>query len=199
MNQREPTSAPFGAGQALPCLALLLLTLLAGVRGWSRPTLPPRTASHIQPYLVALGAPPLRFDELTPPPDLVTRPPAGAPPQPVEVADVANPLTNTTAAPAVPTADVMAPPVAASNVPVVPGPVVEPAAVDSEPAVAPTRTPPPIIPDELRPQARPEDFLPFFQIPSPAGDATVIVPVPRAPATAAPLPPSSATYTQTPR
>ena len=70
-----------------------------------------------------------------------------------------------------------------------------PSATDDPP---PVRTPTPILRDDLRPQTRPEDFLPFFQIPAPGSDADVIVPTPRTPV-GTPLPPSSATYTQTPR
>jgi hypothetical protein len=194
MNQREPTAAPLGAGQALPCLALLLL-LMAVVRAWSRPMQPSRPASVQEvPYLVALGAPPLRFLEPAPPPDLVSRPPAAAPPHPSDTDEVASPSAE-------PVAQTAPPPSPLS----LPTPVSAPA--DSAPASeaeasvpAPTRTPQPILPDEIRPQARPEDFLPFFQIPSTQpGDPSVIVPVPRASVPTTPLPPSSATYTQTPR
>lgn len=197
MNQREPTAAPLGAGQALPCLALLLLLLLAVARAWSRPTQPSRPAfAQEVPYLVALGAPPLRFLEPAPPPDLVSRPAAGAPPVP-SLAE----QTNTPAAETANTSDAAGTPTLASSLPT---PLPLPLPTDNAPASeadasapAPTRVPQPILPDEIRPQARPEDFLPFFQIPVPqTGNADVIVPVPRAPA---PLPPSSATYTQTPR
>jgi len=57
-----------------------------------------------------------------------------------------------------------------------------------------------ILPDELHPQVRPEDFLPFFQIPGAAtgpGDVTLVVPVPRNPPAPPTQPTSSATYTQT--
>ncbi len=202
MNQREPTSAPVGAGQALPCLALLLLSLLVVARAWSRPIFfqASATAQH-KPYLVALGSPPLRFQEPAPPPDLTARLAAGAPPQPA-----AGPASNDPA----PSTDPVAP-VAPSNSSISPSapPTASSLAIDSaslveietttDGAPTPARTPLPILPDELRPQARPEDFLPFFQIPvSRPGDLNVIVPVPRAPADPAALPPSSATYTQTP-
>ena len=62
-------------------------------------------------------------------------------------------------------------------------------ASEPTPAPAPTRTPAPakptsapIIPDDVRPAVRAEDFLPYFQIPGAAAPA--------------PLPPSTATYTQ---
>jgi hypothetical protein len=47
------------------------------------------------------------------------------------------------------------------------------------------------LPDDLRQPTRPEDFLPYFQLPGPGVNPGVPAP--------APLPPSSATYTQTPR
>lgn len=204
MNQREPTPAPLGAGQALPCLALLLLSLLAVVRAWSRPAHHPQSAfGHAKPYLVALGAPPLRFQELEPPPDLVTRPPAAAPPQPAAAAGsepapsdnpqpVSSPSSVVTASPVAPVAPASSVTTNDATTDLLPP--------ESEPP--PVRTPAPILPDDLRPQARPEDFLPFFRIPvSRPGDPTVIVPVPRTPAnpaSPAPLPPSSATYTQSP-
>lgn len=198
MNQREPTSAPVGAGQALPCLALLLLFLLVVARAWSRPIFPQASAlAQHKPYLVALGSPPLRFQEPAPPPDLTTRLAAGAPPQPS-----ADSASSESAPPANPAASGSQP---NSTTPSAP-PTASSLAIDSasttlttDEAPVPARTPLPILPDELRPQARPEDFLPFFQIPvSRPGDVNVVVPVPRAPAAPAALPPSSATYTQTP-
>ena len=54
-----------------------------------------------------------------------------------------------------------------------------------------THGPLPILPDDLRQPTRPEDFLPYFQLPGPGVNPGVPAP--------APLPPSSATYTQTPR
>ena len=204
MNQREPTSAPVGAGQALPCLALLLLPLLTAAQGWARPALSAPHAYSAKSYLVALGSPPLRFEEPAPPPDLVTRPPAAAPPQPPSGANASDsaalvPETNALAAtPGSPVAPAAAAIVATAPIDSV---VVEP---DEDPsdtidaAPEPARTPPPILRDDFRPQTRPEDFLPYFQIPAPGTDATVIVPTPRTP-NGTPLPPSSATYTQTPR
>ena len=61
---------------------------------------------------------------------------------------------------------------------------------------------PPILPDEIRATVRPEDFLPYFQIPGSArraDDVTLLVPVPRVPNAQGSLPSSSATYTQTPK
>ena len=192
MNQREPTSAPVGAGQALPCLALLLLTLLLGVRLWARPAMAaPPAIVLAKPYLVALGSPPLRFEEPAPPPDLVTRPPASAPPEPAETETPAAETSDEVVAAPTSTAPLPSAPVAAE--------VVEEVSETPEETAAPVRTPQPILADDVRPQARPEDFLPYFQIPAPNNNADVIVPIPRTPGSSStPLPPSSATYIQTP-
>ena len=201
MNQREPTSAPVGAGQALPCLALLLLPLLTAAQGWARPALS-APASSAKSYLVALGSPPLRFEEPAPPPDLVTRPPAAAPPQPTPGANVSDSAQPALEADALATTSTVAPATAAivgtSPIDSVEVELDEPLPALIDDAPEPARTPPPILRDDLRPQIRPEDFLPYFQIPAPGTDATVIVPTPRTP-NGTPLPPSSATYTQTPR
>jgi len=207
MNHREPTSAPsFGAGSALPCLALLLLPLMAVARAWGRPGQPVEMGmTPLKPYLAVLGAPPLRFEEtVQPPPDLTTRPAASAPPYPhgqdrLAVGPASIPGTAADNAPVTvtPPASAVLPPSAAPASPVASPGV---GASTSEPAVVVPRTPAPILPDETRPQVRPEDFLPYFQIPaSQPGDPNVIVPVPRGAPAPAPLPPSSATYTQTPR
>jgi hypothetical protein len=147
------------------------------------------------PYLPVLGVLPLRFQEPTPPPDLVTRPPAAAPPQPA--------LSSTENSVAADNAAALA-----RSTPVVPPPAPEvaPAPVanktPAETPAPPAKTPPAILPDEAHPAVRPEDFLPYFQIPGSAkqpGDVTLLVPAaPAAPAPAT-IPPSSATYTQTPK
>jgi hypothetical protein len=199
MNQREPTSEPQGPGWAFPCLALLLLPLLSGARAPALTQLPPQAGLTQQnPYLVALGAPPLRFQDPVPATDLAIRPPKPGAPKLI-ISDHTS--TATEAAGDVSFADV-------SHTPrTPPTPETRHETTDtlsSETAdnpSKPARTPLPILPDEVRPQARPEDFLPFFQIPAPqSGDVNVIVPVPRSPgSTATALPASSATYTQTPR
>lgn len=58
----------------------------------------------------------------------------------------------------------------------------------ADPAPAERSAPLSILPDENRPQVRPEDFLPYFQIPGA---------VPRLINEPAPLPKSTATYTET--
>lgn len=138
------------------------------------------------PYLPAVGAPALRFRAETPPPDLVARPvAAAAPPLPaLSRTESSVALANAAAAQSAST----------------------PAATDSHPGETngnpPVKLAPlPILPDETRPQVRPEDFLPFFQIPGSAtqpGGVIPLGPTVRSAPAPAPLPPSSATYSQTP-
>lgn len=186
MNHREPTSASTNAGQALSCLALLLLPLLAADRAWSRPIIPyDPPPPDPTPYLVTVGSPALRFLEAAPPPDLGGRPPAAAPPQPASDTVAAKPDVIPFTPAAAPTT-ALAPADASQATP--PSDSVQP------------HSPAPILPDELRPRVRAEDFLPYFEIPATRpGDPNVIVPIPRGAGSPAPLPASSATYTQTPK
>ena len=189
MNHREPTSVPRGTGQALPCLALLLLPLLAVARAWSRPMLPPQaTSTASKPYLGAIGAPPLRFQVPAPPPDLVTRPPAAAPPQPASTGEISDVTPH--AAPPATTATITVNPTAVpANQPT------DSAAAPEAEAPAPARTPPPILRDEIHRQTRAEDFLPFFQPPGANQNQGDFSMRPTSP-TPGVQPPSSATYQQ---
>lgn len=138
-----------------------------------------RPASH-RPYLARIGPSPLRFaaalpERTDPPaPPVLTKPEELKPEPAIEPTEPAAPLPP---APA-PVAETKAPP----------------------PAPVPTTEPKPlnILPDDTRLAVRPEDVLPFFQLPRSGADATIGVAVPFNPATpAAPaLPPSSATYQQ---
>ena len=196
MNQREPTSVPQGPGWAFPCLALLLLPLLSGARAPALTQLPPQAGLTQQnAYLVALGAPPLRFQDPVPETDLAVRPPKPGVSKSI-VSD--HPSTATEAAGDVSFADASR----SSAAPETRHETTDTISTDTaENPSKPVRTPLPILPDEVRPQARPEDFLPFFQIPATqSGDVNVIVPVPHSPGSVTTaLPASSATYTQTPR
>ncbi len=146
------------------------------------------------PYLTVVGAPALRFQESIPPPDLVTRPAAAAPPVP--------PLSPTEATVALANAAAVQPPRRATResdeAPVTD---IKPDAAASPPP--PKTVPKAILPDDTRPSVRPEDFLPYFQLPGSARSANevnVIVPPSSLTAPApAPIAPSSATYTQTPK
>jgi len=138
------------------------------------------------PYLPIVGAPPLRFQEVTPPADLVTRPAAAAPPVPaLSLTESSVALANAAAAHSA---------AMATRAPEeTPAATVKPESKVTEAPAAPAKGAPAILPDDARPQVHPEDFLPYFQIPGATrqpGDVTPVAPAP------APLPPSSATYTQ---
>ena len=155
-----------------------------------------------QPYLRIVGAPPLRFVEVTSPADPIMRMPtigtatglADNPPaelDPTTDTDTPEDVSPETAA-QMEVAEAMP---AARPLPTTVAPATR---VETEPA---SRGPAPILRDDTRPSLQPEDFLPFFQLPGTgrlSGEVTVITPVPaQAPAPPA-LPPSSATYRQTP-
>ncbi len=159
-----------------------MLSLVPGVAISASSSVAPETNfSASRPYLAAVGPAVLRFGDPPPPPDL--RPAAGAPPVPAE--ETPAPVVDAATAPDASLAEVAEPIPAAS----VAAPVAKPAA---------TRTSPPILPDDTRTKVRAEDFLPFFQFPAtgPNGDVNVVVPVAPGANSAAPIPPSSATYRQ---
>lgn len=196
MNHRDSTQPLAAARTALRTLSLLLLPTLAPHSADALPrSHSPAAAKSPAPYLPVIGAPHLRFLEAAPPPDLVARPPAAAPPQPA-----LTPAENTVAADnATAARSVTTPETPAETTPPT-DPIDPPAAAPS--AESSGNSAPPILPDDARPQVRPEDFLPYFQIPGSAqkaGDVTLLVPAPFSAPTGAPLPPSSATYTQTPK
>lgn len=191
MNYREPPHTLAGTRKAGLCLSLWLLASALP----SAHALPASLALRVvvsrpaesTPYLPVAGAPAMRFQE-----------PAPAP--------AAMPSSVSAAAPVVASSDV-------SSAPVSPAPLTAPSSATAEASVAdkpankestssPTKAPAPILPDDTRPTVRPEDFLPYFQIPGSArqpADVTLLVPVPRTAPAPASLPPSSATYTQTPK
>ncbi len=181
-------------------LSLLLLPAMApkGVDALPRTPRSDADGGKPAPYLPVLGPMPLRFQEAVPPPDLVTRPPAAAPPQPaLSTTENSVAADNAAAAHSIPAPSHEPAPVADSK------PVTREIASPNS-ATAPAKAAPPaILPDDAHPAVRPEDFLPYFQIPGSAkqpGDATLLIPAARsAPAAPATLPPSSATYTQTPK
>ena len=193
MNHREPTSTSQDVGRAFACLALLLLPLLSGAHAaaWPQPV-PPAGLTQPTTYLVALGAPPLRFQDPAPAAALATRPPIPGTAR-IAVADTSA-ESDVSLRPELEAPTNSQTALAAQE-------LAHPASHEAEPSTRPSgKTPLPILPDETRSQARPEDFIPFFQIPAnQPGDVNVIVPVPRAPANPSSIPASSATYTQTPR
>ncbi len=185
MNHREYTHLRVSVRRALHCLSLLLLpaALPKSLPALSRPEPgsrhPGESEPSPQPYLPVLGSPALRFQLAPPPPDLTTRPSAGAPPVPaLTPTETAVAQANVAAAnSATPVAPAASEPTSSHAQPAAVGATPTPAqpAVPAKPSAAP------IIPDDVRPSVRPEDFLPYFQIPGTA---------------APPLPPSTATYTQ---
>ncbi len=193
MNHREPPHRAAGLRRALRFVSLLLVPTLVpkSVSGGAR-THPNADAAldlqeqtpRLLPYLPVLGPPPLRFQAPQPPPDLTVRPPAGPPPIPG----------------AMPHDSIAAVPVAPPETKTAPASI-EVAANVEKSAPATAKAPPPaIIPDDARPSIRPEDFLPYFQIPGSGkpGDVNMIVPASalRGGSGSLPVAPSSATYTQ---
>lgn len=199
MNHRESPPLSAGARRALRCLSLLLVPALApdAAPAMSRPrhAFGQGVGAHggdSLPYLAMVGAPPLRFEKSAPPSDLGTRPAAAAPPLPsFSLTESAVALANAAAARST-TATTRGEDEA---------PVTElPAAASAASPLPPKPTPRAILPDDTRPKVRPEDFLPYFQIPGSARSANevnVIMPANAFPSPApATLPPSTATYTQ---
>lgn len=193
MNHREePPHLPAGARRALYATALLLVPALGLEQGHAGPrqgSLYPRAAEPT-PYLPVIGFSALRFAAAPPPPDLVTRPASVGPPVPA-----ASPIEATVAAANV-TAAQRAPALAKPE----PAAALDGASASNETATG--KPPAPILPDTAHPIVHAEDFLPYFEIPGSAhqpADVTLIAPLgPTAP-NAPVAPPSSATYTQTPR
>ncbi|MCX6953466.1 MAG: hypothetical protein NTV51_15055 [Verrucomicrobia bacterium] len=150
--------------------------------------------SDALPYLAFVGAPPLRFEKATVPPDVLTRPAAGAPPiPPLSPTESSVAQANASAAQSVAGGPLNPDRTASAD-----------GKTDGKAASAPAKpAPKPILPDDTRPALRPEDFLPYFQIPGTgksSNEVNVIMPASALPApAAAPLPPSSATYTQSPK
>jgi hypothetical protein len=193
VNQHKPPPCSGGLRQTLHCLAMLFLSGLVpeSTLAESRQRLGIRApgdwrTSKGEPYLAVIGAPGLRFREPEPEPALP--PVAVGPPVPgLNAAEAAVAVANVSA---------LRVPATEEAGPVrVTAPPHEPAPKETAKSV-----PPAILPDDTRPRVRAEDFLPFFQIPGTiqTGEAPV-VPGARGAPGPAPLPPSAATYTQSPR
>jgi hypothetical protein len=201
MNHREQTHLRAGVRRALHSLTLLLLPIVAPkalsafTPNRARPDQPKESGSDQAPppYLPVLGSPALRFQAAPPPPDLTSRPAAAAPPLPA-----LSPTENTVAQANLAAAH----PIASATPGKTPEPPPESAKVAPVPGTPAKPAPPPILPDDSAPSVRPEDFLPYFQVPgagrSPAGVNVIMPGVPGA-SGSLPVPPSSATYTQTPK
>ena len=191
MNHSEPPLLPVGARRALRCLSLLLLPAITPRAALSLPR-SRLSGDEPAPYLIVHGALALRFERPTPLPGLVTRPAAGAPPIPAlspteatvaqaNLAALQSTITRTQSEP-------LAPELSAKTA--------------RTPIAPPKNSPAAILPDDTRTSVRPEDFLPFFQIPGSApttGGAGLIIKTPISSSAGITPPPSSATYTQTPK
>lgn len=194
MNHREPPHLPAaGMRRAIQCLSLALLQVMASDNATALPQTRPLGSGPEQPhggsvpYLAAVGPPGLRFQIPAPPPAIrELSPMATAPGGTTE--DTAALANNEAVRPATE----HAPPRHSTS----------PESATTTPGTStPAKSPQPILRDNITPTVRAEDFLPYFQIPGSAqnpSDVTLLVPAaPSAPAPAA-IPPSSATYRQTP-
>jgi hypothetical protein len=197
MNLREPPHLPVDHRKTLHYVALLLLPTLAPIIALASGRV--RTSGQQSarlgdsaPYLQSVGAPPIRFRERSPPP-------AASPPS--SIFGTAIRLEGDATEGALNRPDVLlARPAALPDLAPEPAESTAPAK-PVVPAVKPPPPPPSIIPDDTRATVRPEDFLPFFQLPSPSsapGGVGVVVPMPRSATPAVNLPPSAANYRQTP-
>jgi len=192
MNHREPPQLPAGMRKAIHCLSFALLQVVATHDATALPRRRPPGNGPEQlhagaiPYLASVGVRPLRFQTPAPMP-AVREIPATIPAEISQPEDTALIAANEAAR----AGTEHAPPTQATTS--------EPSG--NTPAGAPAKSPQPILRDHIAPTVRAEDFLPYFQIPGSAqnpSDVTLLVPVaPAAPAPAA-IPPSSATYRQTP-
>ena len=188
VKYHEARFRPRGIRRVLHFLAPLLLSGLgpdsvsAGSRVHPVLRIVDPNAREPEPYLIAIGAPGLRFKEPEPVYEYVPPPVAVGPP----VAGLSSTEASVAAANA---AARLIPEVAAVKPVGASAPREAPAApVAAKPVIST------ILPDDTRPQIRPEDFIPFFQLPGSAPSrASAVTPAPTV------LPPSSATYQQTPR
>jgi hypothetical protein len=192
MNHSEPPHPPSGARRVLHGSILLFLATLAIHRAHAIPrailsiTLE-RPGLRSPPYLRTIGPAPLRFEEQPSMPDPVS--PPSAPMVATPPADAATEIAAIEPPAAVTTTSIQ-------EVATTP----EPAPNENESPAA--KAPLPILRDDARPAVRPEDLIPYFQLPGSShkpGGLNVIVPVPPSDQAPASVPPSSATYTQTPR
>lgn len=138
--------------------------------GAGRTRVPIEQLEASNPYLSVIGPPPLRFMEPASALSPATQPPGAA--------SAATSKPDVTAAP----------PTGSEASPKAPASPPESTTLKAGQPAGPDSTEPTIIPDDMRPRVRPEEFLPFFQLP---GSGAPNAPVPNAPDK---LPPSSATY-----
>jgi hypothetical protein len=143
------------------------------------------------PYLLAVGPPPMRFAQSLPLPDVSTRPPSAAPPVPAIVEEIA--AANAASAKSV--GSHLSSPVASPDIQV-PEPASTSVASGETAKSPPAKTPAALIPDETQHELRPEEILPFFQLPGANGATTIVVPAVPASPEQTRLPVSTAVYRQ---
>lgn len=167
----------------------VVLRLLLGVLSWIVLLNPTTAAEHrppprTRPYLVALGASPLRIQAALPPADLSVRPPAGAPPVPTTQTPTGSPAETSPPVQGTPPAESAPADLALA-----------PTSANPSPEEKPDKAHKPILPDDTRPKVRAEDFLPFFQPPgaNPNPNDVTVAPPPAEPGSPTP---STATYRQ---
>lgn len=177
MNLIIARSRPRGRNQALTGLALLLAPGLAFDTYAAKSRQREWRAPDSSPYLIATGPPGLRFCAPQAPPEPEFRPVASGPPVPGLSAQETIVATANTAAVQSAAGEAMKKLEPARPMPGA-----------TLPSATPKPNPPAILPDDTRTQTRAEDFLPYFEIPGA-----------RSAAAPGSLPPSSATYTQTPK
>jgi hypothetical protein len=188
MNSRDLPQPP-AVRQAFVRLGLGLVLLTPSVHAaFSLRSMLPVRAATGEPagYLPHVGAPALRFQN----PPLPPAEPAPLAVKPARTDD--NPANDVTRLPPPANEGTATAPAAA--------PVSTPTPPDS--AAPSPRLPAPILRDEIQPTVRPEELVPYFQIPGAArqsSDVTLLMPAPGSPAAPGSLPPSSATYTQSPK
>lgn len=192
MKHRDQPRLSVGVRRALAWAVLLLSTMasMEAHASWAPPAAP-RSEPQPTPYLPVLGMLALRFQEAATPPAAAV-PPSGSASLPVSTSPDTVAKANAESAPSTPAATPENTTADATFV----------ASGSEEPSVSPSKVPRAILPDDARKVVRPEDFLPYFQIPGTAlypEDVTLLVPAPQAAPAPAAIPPSSATYTQTPK
>jgi len=171
-------------------VGICLVSTLLPSAGIAAPSLTSemRTGWVSRPYLTVIVSPSLRFVETPAPPHVVpvlmaepSAPPKAAissGPTPEPSSGPREPATGPSGA--VPSSQGQAS--AASDA----------GAAPKEKPERPAKPPPPILPDEIQPKVRPEDFLPYFQFPGSNTGPSDVAPPPEP----GKLPPSSATYRQ---
>ncbi len=160
----------FGLSQALAWLlrgvSLGLLPALAFAAGTARRTAfsrhcPGGSRTDVAGYLLAVGPPPLRFEQVLPPPDLSTRPVPAAPPLPAAMAEIA--AANLASA----KPDPGSTPASAPGAVTTPAPGGAVAAPGDTPAKPPAeKESSPLVPDDANHEVRLEEILPYFQYPA---------------------------------